>query len=124
MEIIGMELSQIRGILNSLEVGESYRKSPKNTTKTEEPLPSEKKPMVEILGRQKENIKNLAENLNKFMQSINYNLQFIPDREEGTIIIKVFDKEGHLIRQIPPEAFLTLSSRIGEHIGVLINSKL
>lgn len=77
-----------------------------------------------VTGQQEEIVQQLAENLNQIMRSINYNLQFIPDREAGVVIIKVLDGNGKLIRQIPPEAFLSLSSRIGESIGIFINSKL
>ncbi|MCX8117536.1 MAG: flagellar protein FlaG [Desulfobacterota bacterium] len=77
-----------------------------------------------ITQAQEENIRQVAENLNEFMRSIDYNLQFIPDRESGIVIIKVLDGNGKVIRQIPPEAILSLSARIGESIGVLFNSKL
>lgn len=122
--MINMEISQIKVVLNKTPVGESSPKYSKPLLQTKETQQIEKEPIGEIVGRQKESVKELAENLTKFMQSINYNLQFIPDREEGTVIIKVLDKDGNLIRQIPPEAFLALSSKIGEHIGILINSKL
>lgn len=77
-----------------------------------------------ITMEQEANIRQLAENLNQFMRSIDYHLQFIPDREAGIVIIKVLDGDGKLIRQIPPEAILSLSSGIGESMGVFINSKL
>jgi flagellar protein FlaG len=75
-------------------------------------------------GEEEETIRELAENLNQFMRSIDYNLQFVPDQEAGIVIIKVLDGSGKVIRQIPPEAILSLSSRIGESMGVFINSKL
>lgn len=68
--------------------------------------------------------RKLADILNEFVRSIGYSLQFIPDREAGLVVIKVLDEEGNVVRQIPPEAFQSLSSMIGESIGVLINSKL
>ncbi len=119
-----MEITQIKDVLNRSVVGEPSQKSLKGLVQRKEFEAPENEPVEETSGRQSKNIEELTENLNRFMQSINYNLQFIPDRESGIVIIKVLDKEGNLIRQIPPEAFLALSSKIGEHIGVLINSKL
>ncbi len=119
-----MEITQIKDVLNRSVIVEPSRKSLKGLGQSEEFQTHENRPVEEISGRQSKKVEELTENLNRFIQSINYNLQFIPDRESGIVIIKVLDKEGNLIRQIPPEAFLALSSKIGEHIGVLINSKL
>ncbi len=87
-----------------------------------ESLPRES--IKKVTVEQEEAIQQLAENLNQFMKSIDYNLQFIPDRQAGIVIIKVLDGEGKVIRQIPPEAIQSLSSKIGESIGILLNSKL
>ena len=119
-----MEISQIKMVLNQPIDGELSQKLIKNTPQTKKLKISDDEPIKEILGKQKVNIQELVESLNKFIQEIDYNLQFIPDQKSGNVIIKVFDKEGNLIRQIPPEAFLSLSSKIGEHIGILINSML
>lgn len=119
-----MEISQIKLVLNQPTIGEPAQKPLKGSTQTKESHPPTKEPVKEIQVRQQESIQELAETLNKFIERINYNLQFIPDQEAGGVIIKVLDREGNLIRQIPPEAFLALSSKIGDHIGILINSKL
>ncbi len=78
----------------------------------------------EISIAYEKSIEHLVENLNQIMEQIDYHLKFIPDREAGMVIIKVLDGNGKVIRQIPPEAILSISSRIGESIGILINSKL
>jgi flagellar protein FlaG len=119
MDITPTNKIQIRLILE-----EGIHNSPKKPSKTEEIEGFPKDSIDENIGKGKGEILKLAENLNQFIQRIGYNLQFIPDQKSGTVVIKVLDKEGNLIRQIPPEAFLALSSKIGEHIGILINSKL
>jgi flagellar protein FlaG len=77
-----------------------------------------------VADGQEETLKQLAENLNQYMRDIDYSLQFTPDRKSGIVIIKVLDGNGNVIRQIPPEAIQFLSSRMGESIGILLNSKL
>ena len=82
----------------------------------------------EILGKipkgNEDAIKQLAENLNRFMQDMNYSIQFVPDKESGAVIIKVVDGKGKVIRQIPPDAFAGLSSNMGEGIGLILNKML
>lgn len=71
-----------------------------------------------------EAIKALTERLNHFMKSLRFNLQFIPDRESGEVVIKVYDGDGNLIRRIPPEVMGLLSSEFGSDIGLLLNAQL
>ncbi len=119
-----MEIPALKDALIQSTPSEPLSKDPQKTPKS---LVVEGVPVVsleKVTGKQEEAIQQLAENLNQIMKSINYNLQFIPDREAGVVIIKVLDGNGKVIRQIPPEAILSLSSRIGESIGIFINSKL
>jgi len=119
MDIPGIKEPQVRP--TTPEPSPKGMKKPAQAKEGESfPKESVKKVTVE----QEEAIQQLAENLNQFMKSIDYNLQFIPDRQAGIVIIKVLDGEGKVIRQIPPEAIQSLSSKIGESIGILLNSKL
>lgn len=119
-----MEISKINDIISRFVFKETNKKSIKTLPIYKKIQSFENEPLKDILRDQKEIIQELAERFNKFMQTVDYNLQFIPDQKEGTVIIKVLDKEGNLIRQIPPEEFLVLSSHLGEHIGVFIKSTL
>jgi uncharacterized FlaG/YvyC family protein len=58
------------------------------------------------------------------MKNMRYSIQFVMDKENGQVIIKVLDGEGNLIRRIPPEAMNALSSRIGDSIGMVVNQTL
>lgn len=69
-------------------------------------------------------IQALTQRLNHFMESSHFNLQFIPDRKAGGVVIKVYDGNGNLIRRIPPEVMDLLSSEFGDHIGILLNARL
>lgn len=70
-----------------------------------------------------ETIHELADRINEFMRSMNYSLQFVPDRESGMVIIKVLDGKGKVVRQIPPEELASISSMLGERIGMLLNER-
>ncbi|MBM4339196.1 MAG: flagellar protein FlaG [Deltaproteobacteria bacterium] len=69
-------------------------------------------------------VQDLVENLNQFMKSMRFSLRFIPNMESGRAVIKVLNGDGKVIRQIPPEAMIALSSRFGADIGLLVNIKL
>jgi uncharacterized FlaG/YvyC family protein len=80
-------------------------------------------PKVNVQANE-EAAKVLTEHINTFMQNMRYSLQFVTDRQNGRIVIKVLDGEGNLIRRIPPEAMNALSSRIGDSIGMVVNETL
>lgn len=109
----------VRSILQ--ELSPRFSKKPAEPKETK---PAAASSVKEVTMEQEMAARKLAESLNEFVRSIGYSLQFIPDREAGLVVIKVLDGEGNVVRQIPPEALQSLSSAIGENIGVLINSKL
>jgi len=71
-----------------------------------------------------ETAKALTEHMNSFMRSMRYSLQFVLDKQNDQVIIKVLDEEGKLVRQIPPEALVELSQRSGDGIGMVVNQTL
>lgn len=122
--MIEMEISGVKEIqFRSVDQGSSEKNSKKPSQTGETETPS-REIAPKVADQQKVSLERLTESLNQFMKEIAYNLQFIPDREAGVVVIKVIDGEGKVIRQIPPEAILSLSSNIGETIGVLVNSNL
>jgi len=74
-----------------------------------------------VANGNEEAIRKVAENINRFMEDMDFSLRFIPDKEAGIVIIKVLDSDGNTIRTIPPEEMAALSSRIGSSIGMLVN---
>lgn len=123
-EKVEMETPTIKETLLRSMLNDPSQKVLKKPARTKEVELPHRDSIEKMAGEQEETIRQLAENLNQFMRSINYNLQFIPDRKAGIVIIKVVDGNGNVIRQIPPEAIQSLSSKIGESIGILLNSKL
>jgi uncharacterized FlaG/YvyC family protein len=65
--------------------------------------------------------KKIAESINRFMEAMNVELKLIPDLETGRVIIKVINSQGEVVRQIPAEGLVELSSRVGSDIGLLVN---
>ncbi|MBT9614036.1 MAG: flagellar protein FlaG [Burkholderiales bacterium] len=69
-------------------------------------------------------VKKAAAQINEFIQSSSRNLQFLVDKANNRIIVKVVDKEtGEVIRQIPGEETLAIASSLNTSKGVLIQSK-
>jgi uncharacterized FlaG/YvyC family protein len=71
-----------------------------------------------------EAIKGFVESVNQIIKAMYYNIQFIVDRETGGVIVKVVDREGNLIRRIPPEGLASFSSETAGDLGLLLNREL
>ena len=90
----------------------------------EEPVPVQKEfPKID-LARNEKAVKALAESLNSFMKSMSYSLQFVPDRENGRVVVKVLDSDGKVVRQIPPESLGELADNVGAKTGIVVNETL
>lgn len=70
-----------------------------------------------------EAIGELADRINEFMRSMNYSLQFVPDRESGMVVIKVLDSKGKVLRQIPPAEMASIASMLDSKIGMILNER-
>lgn len=68
-------------------------------------------------------VREMADRINEFMRSMNYSLQFVPDRESGMVIIKILDAKGKVVRQIPPEELASISSMLDDNIGMILNER-
>lgn len=69
-------------------------------------------------------IKNLLGRISDFAKNNQISLKFVLDKELGLVIIRVYDVEGNLIRQIPPEEVLAFSAELGKKKGFLLNVKM
>ena len=68
-------------------------------------------------------LKAVAEGINNFLKKMQYTLQFVVDKENGDVTIKVLDENGKLIRQIPPEAMAALAQQ-RDGTGMILNETL
>lgn len=67
-------------------------------------------------------IERIAEAMDNYVKSIQRDLDIRIDRETGTVMVKVLNREtGEVIREIPPEELLNLASKMEEVAGVLLN---
>ncbi len=72
-----------------------------------------------------EQLSQIVENLNAFVQLTKRNVSFTIDKESGRDVISVFDAETQeLIRQIPSEEALALLKRMDEAVGLLFSERV
>ena len=70
----------------------------------------------------REQLEQMAQQLQDFMGEMNRSLQFKVDEDSGRDVIKVLDKEsGEVIKQYPSEEVLSLVSKLSESAGILID---
>ncbi|MBG9997802.1 flagellar protein FlaG [Pseudoalteromonas sp. NSLLW24] len=78
--------------------------------------PTEKQPL------EREQLEEMAQQLQDFMGEMNRSLQFKVDEDSGRDVIKVLDKKsGEVIKQYPSEEVLSLVSKLSESAGILID---
>jgi flagellar protein FlaG len=70
-----------------------------------------------------EQLEQVAENLNKHVQSLKRDLHFSVDEDTGETVIRVIDSESHkTIRTIPSEEFLNIQQQFNQSVGLLLNA--
>ncbi|MBH0030441.1 flagellar protein FlaG [Pseudoalteromonas sp. SWYJZ98] len=71
---------------------------------------------------EREQLEQMAQQLQDFMGEMNRSLQFKVDEDSGRDVIKVLDKDsGEVIKQYPSEEVLSLVSKLSESAGILID---
>jgi flagellar protein FlaG len=79
-------------------------------------MPQEEKKVSE------EGVKKIVHDINEQLQSIHTELNFSVDKETDRMVLKIVNSKTHeVIRQIPAEDALRLSSRISKLLGVLVD---
>ena len=122
MEILGIKENLQREPLPAAVSNPGDKAAPaREGEKTGSPPPEIPKVSVQ---NNEEAAKALTEHMNSFMRSMRYSLQFVVDRQNDQVIIKVLDGEGKLVRQIPPEALAELSQKSGDGTGMVVNQTL
>jgi uncharacterized FlaG/YvyC family protein len=100
--------------------------------------PPRPKGVREVINQQRDNEldnpappkKNLRELVRGLQESIDratkdqYEVGFRQDSSTGTSIIEIKDKEGHLIKQFPPEKVLNLQRKMDELSGMVIDEMI
>lgn len=74
---------------------------------------------------EREQLEQMAQQLQDFMGEMNRSLQFQVDEDSGRDVIKVLDKAtGDVIKQYPSEEVLSLVSKLSETAGLLIDQTI
>ena len=79
---------------------------------------------VELPANNQEKVKALADRITAFLDATRYSLQFIPNRENGQVTIRVFNGAGKVVREIPPQEIDRLSLQTGSLTGLLVDERL
>ena len=70
-------------------------------------------------------IEYVAQAMEKYVNSMQRDLQIQVHQGTGSIMVKVISKEtGKVIREVPPEELLNLAARMEQMMGVLFNGKV
>lgn len=71
-----------------------------------------------------EQVDSAVKAANEFMSTVNNSLQFSIDKDTGTSIVRVIDKNTQeLIRQIPSEEMLNIAKALDTITGLLVRQK-
>jgi flagellar protein FlaG len=94
------------------------RQSPQREVKAEK---NEKIAVQELEGQ---SLDKAVEQLNAVLASMDRYVRFSVDKPSGRTVVKVIDnRNDEVIKQIPPDAILSLSAKIKELIGILFDKR-
>ena len=66
----------------------------------------------------------IAQQLNKFMDELNADIQFTLHQKTNQLMVQVVDtKDQKVLREFPPKEFLDTVANIREYIGILLDKK-
>ncbi|MCP4726112.1 MAG: flagellar protein FlaG [bacterium] len=84
----------------------------------EQPIPEPKPIDTDVLEK-------IAEELNEDFRIFNATISFSVDKDTGTTVVRIFDRDTEeVIRVIPPEELLSLAAKLTDIIGRLVDKKI
>lgn len=114
-------------INTSLNLPNSMSNIGQNAVKSEfQPMP-DKVQAVDFKDKKqigKDEATNITEQMNKFMQLVNSDIQF--EMHEGTkqLMVRMVDStDGTVLKEFPPHELLDTMARIREYVGLLLDKK-
>lgn len=82
-------------------------------------------PNDENMALTNEEVRELTEALNKFMTSMNADLQFALHEKTKSLMVQLVDpKSQQVIKEFPQHEFLDMVARISEYVGALVDKKV
>ena len=82
----------------------------------------EDRPEDFLSKEEEEGLQQRMEALTEQARLYGHHLSFQLHRESDQMVVQVVNKEGELIRQIPPDEFINMQSRLAEMRGTLIDT--
>lgn len=81
-------------------------------------------PTMESSQPSNQQLEQAAENLNKHVQNLQRDLHFSIDEDTGDTVIRVIDSASQkTIRTIPSDEFLSVSQKLNQTVGILLNAE-
>jgi flagellar protein FlaG len=123
-ELLGMSGGSRESVSNA--AGEIVRDT-KNTVATKQPqkvdFVSDTQSFEDKIKSDKDLQKQMAEQIEKYMNNANLSVQFGVDKESGKYFFKIVDVvENKVIKQFPPEEILELAKKLKSLDGSLVDS--
>ncbi|ANA41209.1 MULTISPECIES: flagellar protein FlaG [Geobacter] len=88
------------------------------------PVEQTREPEKDKGKSEEERVKEAAERINAFIESVSRDLEFSVDKDTNRTVVKVLAREnGEVIRQIPAEEILKIAKVLDELKGLIIREK-
>lgn len=71
-----------------------------------------------------EQVKEMTEAMNKFMSSINADLQFSMHQRTQRLMVQMVDSKDRVIKEFPPKEFLDMVAKIRDYVGAILDKKI
>ncbi|MDT8903914.1 flagellar protein FlaG [Anaeroselena agilis] len=72
-----------------------------------------------------EEMENVTDAMNKFMESLNADLQFAIHEKTNRMMVRVVDVKTHkVLKEFPPHELLDTLAAISEYVGALLDKKV
>ena len=116
------------GMLDALaDVGQTLPAAPAATSELTaaplEPATQERRPLSEPITS--EELGQAVEAFGGVVSTLNRGVRFQVDEGAGRLVAQVVDRDtNEVLRQIPPEEFLELASRLRDFVGLLLDIEI
>lgn len=72
-----------------------------------------------------DDVKNITQELNKFLQLLNSDLQFVVHEKTKKLMVQVIDTTNHkVLKEFPPHELLDTIAKIRDYVGLLLDKKV
>jgi flagellar protein FlaG len=71
----------------------------------------------------KDELETVAEDLNKFMESLNTEIKFSIHEKTGRLMVRVMDSKNQVLKEFPSHQLLDTIAAISDYVGGLLDKK-